>query len=540
MSKKVSPRFIIGNELVINGESLTIEDVINVARKKTKVTLSKKAEIKVKQSADWIKKKIKTRDSIPNEPIYGVNTGVGSMENVRVDPALLDHLGSNPLGSNPFQEKIILAHSTAVGKPLPEEIVRAAILLRANAFAKGYSGVRVEIVETLIELLNKGVHPVIPEKGSVGASGDLSLLAHLALVLIGKGEAWYQGEGIQSPGIQSQKMSGIEALRKAGIKPVKLEPKEGIALINGSQVAAGIGAIAVWDAKRVFKNSEIASALSLEAIKGFREPFLKEINELRPYPGACEVAQDILKITQGSKWLNTDKEHVQDAYSLRCIPQVLGTVLDLIKIVEKELLIEINSATDNPLVFTGLNKVISGGNFHGEPVAIWLDALGIGMANLGNIAERRIFRLLTGSLNKGLPSSLTLKPGLNTGLAIAQYTAASLVSENKVLAHPASVDSIPTAEGQEDYVSMAPISARKTREIINNVEYIVAIELLAATQAIDLRIKLENLKLQNLGKGTLDAYRKIRKKVPFMDEDREIYKDIQAIMELVKRDEILK
>ncbi|MDI6839785.1 MAG: histidine ammonia-lyase [bacterium] len=505
----------MNRKLVIDGESLTIRDVVEVARSQAiKVVLSPEAKFKVKKSSDWVREK-----STALEPIYGLNTGVGSQENVRITATELKD----------FQQKIILSHASAVGEPLPHEIVRATLLLRANALAKGYSGVRCEVIETILELLNKGIYPIVPEKGSVGASGDLALLAHIALVLIGKGEADYQG----------QRMTGIQALNNAGIKPLELEPKEGIALINGSQVSAGIGAIAVWDAQQVFKNSEIASSLSLEALIGFRSPFCQEIHKIRPYPGACKVAQNILNITQGSKWLDTDKKHVQDAYSLRCIPQVLGVILDIIQIVDKQLLIEINSATDNPLVFTELNKVISGGNFHGEPIAVWLDALGIGIANLGNISERRIFRLLTSYLNKGLPSFLTTKPGLNSGFAIAQCTAASLVSENKVLANPASVDSIPTSEGQEDYVSMAPISAKDAREIIKNVEHIVAIELLVATQSIDLRVKLGGLKLQELGKGTLVAYQKIREKVPFLDEDREIYKDIQAVLELVKNNEIL-
>ncbi|MCK4353502.1 histidine ammonia-lyase [candidate division WOR-3 bacterium] len=512
------------NRLTIDGNSLKIEDVVKVARDpKIKVVLSKKAKTKVNESANWVEEKVKSP-----KPIYGVNTGIGSKENIKIPLSELDN----------FQEKIILSHSSAVGNPLPEEVVRATMLLRANTLAKGYSGIRLKTIETLLDLLNLGVYPVIPEKGSVGASGDLSLLSHLSLVLIGKGEANCQG----------QRMSGLQALRLTGIKPIKLKPKEGLALINGNQVSTAIAAIAVKDSKDLLKNALIASSLTLEALKCFRAPFRLETHRLRPYPGMLRVARAIQKITQGSKLLDSDTKHIQDAYSLRCIPQVLGPIWDIIEKAKEIITIEINSATDNPLVFPGLNKTISGGNFHGEPIALWMDILGLGMANLGNISERRIFRLLSHHLNKGLPSFLVINSGLESGFALAQYTAASLVSENKVLAYPASVDSIPTCESQEDYVSMAPTSARTAREIISNVEQVIAIEFLVATQAIDLRLIRHPLqaetdekhKLSELGKGTLIAYKKIREKVPFLNKDREIYKDIKKVLALLKSQEILK
>ena len=508
------------NEILINGETLTLDDVALCAYSEAvKIKLDERVRDKIQESAKWVNDKAKERT------IYGVNTGFGSKENIRI-----------PKGKEKkLQRNLIISHAGGTGKPLDIPTVRALMLLRINTLAKGYSGIRLKTLETLIEMLKKGVYPIIPEQGSVGASGDLAQLSHLALVLIGEGEAIYNGE----------RLSGREAMRRAGLEPIELILKEGIALNNGSQFATSVCALTVHGAENLLRHSVIAASMSLEALLGFIDPFAKEIIAQRPYPGMIEIAESVRNITQGSKFLGTDKSHVQDAYSLRCIPQVLGPCWDTIKWVHKIIDLEINSATDNPLIFVDIDRSISGGNFHGEPIALASDFLGIALCEIGSISERRIFKLLSSHINKGLPSFLIKGDGTQIGFMITQYTAASLVSENRTLAHPASVDSIPTCEDQEDFVSMAPIAAMKARRILENLEKIVAIELILGAQAIDIRLAQtasvwNGRKLSDLGKGTYAAYESVREEIAFLDKDRPVYKDIEKGVELLKSGKIIK
>jgi len=504
-------------KVYVDGETLTIEDVVAVARHNAKVEISKKARDKVKKCRRFLERLVEEK-----RVVYGVTTGFGALGNITISPRDMRELQSN----------LIRSHSTGVGKPLDRDIVRAMMLLRVNTLAKGYSGIRLKTLETLVRMLNEGVHPVVPEKGSVGASGDLAPLSHMTLVLMGEGQAEYKGK----------LMSGREALRKAGIQPVKLDVKEGVAINNGTQLMTAIAALAVYDTERLVKAAEVATALSLEALRGISDAFDERIHQVRPHLGQISSAQNIRLLTAGSKLITSGEKatkqgmHPQDPYSLRCAPQVLGAVRDAIGYVRKVVEIEINSATDNPLVFAEDKLCFSGGNFHGQPVALAMDILGTALATVGNIAERRIARLIDEKLSRGLPAFLISeksKEGVQSGFMAAQYTAAALASENKVLAHPASVDSIPTSANFEDFVSMGPTAARKAMEILHNVEYIVAIELLCAAQGVDLRGP------EKLGKGTKEAYLVVRKQVSQLKEDRPIYRDIEAVKNLIRNGELL-
>jgi histidine ammonia-lyase len=502
------------SEIIIDGNSLSIEDVVLCARNpEIKVKIEDKAIGKVKESAENIKKLLEKE-----KPIYGVNTGFGSKENIIIEKDKREKL----------QRNLILSHCAGVGKPADIETVRAMLLLRANTLVKGSSGIRLKIIETLLKMLNEGVYPIIPEKGSVGASGDLAPLAHLALVLScgddnESGEALYKGKRI----------SGEEAMKNAHIERIRLRPKEGLALINGSQFSTAIGVLALYDAENLISHSIFSAAMSIESLLGFDNAFKEDLLNLRPYKGMLEVGERIRRLTQGSELIGSDKNHIQDGYSLRCIPQVVGSVLDATKYVRSILEVEINSVTDNPIIIK--NKAISGGNFHGEPIAISMDILSIAMSILGNISERRIFRLLSSFLSRGLPSFLSKRPGLESGFMLAQYTAASLVSENKALSFPASVDSIPTSEDQEDYVSMAPIAARKAREITKNTRKIIAIELLTAAEALEMRMKKTG---KHPGKKNFLVYKKIRENISSLDKDRVLSRDIAIIEKMIKNREI--
>jgi len=504
-------------KVYVDGETLTIEDVVIVARHNAKVEIPRKVRDKVKKCRRFIERLVKEKRAV-----YGVTTGFGALGNITISPRDTRELQSN----------LIRSHSTGVGKPLDPDIVRAMMLLRVNTLAKGYSGIRLETLETLVHMLNEDVHPIVPEKGSVGASGDLAPLSHMTLVLMGEGEAEYKGKV----------MSGREALRKAGIQPVKLDAKEGVALNNGTQFMTAIAALTVYDAERLVKVAEVATALSLEALRGISDAFDERIHRVRPHPGQITSAQNIRVLTAGSKLITSGEKatkrgmHPQDPYCLRCTPQVLGAVRDAIGYVRKVIETEINSATDNPLVFAEDELCLSGGNFHGQPVALTMDILGTALTTVGNIAERRIARLIDENLSRGLPAFLIYekaKKGVQSGFMAVQYTAAALASENKVLAHPASVDSIPTSANFEDFVSMGPSAARKALEILHNVEYIVAIELLCAAQGVDFRSP------EKLGKGTKEAYLVIRKRVPQLKEDRPIYRDIAVVKNLIRDGELL-
>lgn len=490
------------SRVLIDGNNLTLEDFMMVARKGSGVELTNEALERVRANRRVVDQFVEEE-----KVVYGITTGFGKFSDVAIskeDTALL-------------QRNLIISHACGVGNPLDEEIVRGIMLLRANALSKGYSGIRPETLLTLVEMLNKGVHPIIPEKGSLGASGDLAPLSHMVLIMIGEGEAIFKGE----------KMTGAEAMKAAGIPIVQLTSKEGLALINGTQVMTAIGALTVYDSKKLAKLADIAGALTVEAQRGITDAFREGVHKVRPHRGQGQSAANLLRLLEGSSYTTRQGDiRVQDAYTLRCIPQIHGGSRDAIDYVLEKIIIEMNSATDNPLIFTEEQEVISGGNFHGQPMALAFDFLGIALAELGNVSERRIERLVNPQLS-GLPAFLTAKGGLNSGFMITQYAAASLVSENKVLAHPASVDSIPSSANQEDHVSMGTIAARKAREIYKNTVNVLAIELMAAAQAIDFN------KQYTLGKGTEVAYQEIRQKVSQLQEDRVMYTDINLCSGLI-------
>ena len=491
-------------KVIINGENLTIPQVESIIRERVKVRLDEKVKERINSTQKTIKKAIDDK-----KVIYGVTTGFGALSGVFISKGERKQL----------QRNIILSHSAGVGNRFDEEIVRAIMLLRINGLAKGNSAVRFGTLKTLTEMLNKNVHPVIPEKGSVGASGDLAPLAHLALVLIGEGKAVFKGK----------LLSGKKAMKEAEIGLCELEEGEGLALINGTQVMTGIGALVVNDSVRLMKTAEIAAGMSLEVLLGSNIELNEKIHRVRPHNGQKISADNLRRITENSEIISSHKDcsRVQDAYSIRCCPQVHGASMDALNYVKTIIETEMNSSTDNPIFIPETGEIFNnGGNFHGQPVALAMDFLAIALSEIANISERRIERLVNPFLS-GLPAFLTNNPGLNSGLMIAQYTAASLVSENKVLAHPASVDSIPTSANKEDHVSMGTISARKCRQVLYNAENVIAIELLCAAQALDL---FTNLKA---GAGSKEAYGLIRKDIPHLEEDRIISNDIEIMYNLV-------
>jgi histidine ammonia-lyase len=446
--------------------------------------------------------------------VYGVNTGFGALAETSNDPEQ----------NRELQRNLVRSHAAGVGDPLPAEVVRALILLRAAVLARGESGVRVELAEVLCELLNRRVHPVIPWQGSVGASGDLAPLAHLALVVIGEGEAWLGDDG-------GKVMPGAEALAAVGLVPVSLEAKEGLSLVNGTQLMTGAGALAVHDALALARAADVTGVMSLETIKGSRRPFEARIMAARPHPGAIAAAAALWRLTERSQIVEShaDCHKVQDAYSFRCMPQVHGAARDGLTFARTVLEIEMASATDNPLVFVdadGGADVVSGGNFHGQPVALALDLAAIAVAELGSIAERRIEQCVNPALS-GLPPFLAVSSGLHSGYMMAQVTAAALVSENKVLCHPASADSIPSSAGREDHVSMGAHGAWKLRRVVVNVRRVLAIEALCAARGLDLRLPLLP------GAGVAAAHRAIRAVVPPVEGDRALYRDIGALDDLL-------
>lgn len=501
--------------LIIDGDSLTLEDLVNVAVGEESVELSSESKEKVEASRKYVDKIIQN-----NDIVYGVTTGFGKFCNVNISSQDTRNL----------QVNLIRSHSAGVGESLSEDIVRAMMLLRANALAKGYSGIRFPTLQTLIDMLNKGVIPQVPSQGSLGASGDLVPLAHMVLVMIGEGEATYK----------DKVMPGKKAMEMAGIQPVTLEAKEGLALINGTQAMTAIGSLALAEAINLSKVADICGAMTFEALSGVIDAFDENVHLVRPHQGQLDCARNLRKLLEGSEFITRQGEiKVQDAYTLRCIPQVHGAVKDALEHIKKVMEIEINSATDNPLIFPDDDTVISGGNFHGEPVAINMDYLSISISELSNISERRIERLVNPSLNEGLPAFLIDNGGLNSGLMIAQYTAAALVSENKTLATPASVDSIPSSANQEDHVSMGTIAARKARKIVENTRNVLAIELLCAAQAVDLRVKSRE-HFSKFGKGTKIVYDSVREKVMQIERDRVLSNDIKVLAELIKREKLVK
>lgn len=497
-------------ESVIIGEGrLTFAEIQSVVREGLPIELSEAAKTLMQQSRQMVEKCVEEE-----KVVYGLTTGFGKFSDVTIS-----HEDSIKL-----QENLITSHSCGVGEPLPAEVVRAMMLLRINALAVGYSGIRIETVETLTDMLNKGVIPVIPSKGSLGASGDLVPLAHMSLVLIGKGEANYKG----------MTMPGGEAMKLAGIEPVMLTAKEGLALINGTPAMCSIGALAVIDSMQLMRTAEVIAALSMEAENGIIDAMDERIHALRGQPGQITVAENMRRLLNGSKYISRQGEkRVQDAYVFRCIPQIHGASRDAIEFVTNIINNEINAVTDNPIIFPETNEAISGGNFHGQYLAIGLDYLGIALAELADVSERRIERLVNPQLS-GLPAFLVKNGGVNSGMMIAQYTAASLVSENKVLAHPASVDSIPTSANQEDHVSMGMTAARKGREILFNTINVLAIELMCAAQAIEFQGKA------GLAPAMAAVYDKVREWVHPLEEDRILYPDIEECAQMIWDGSILK
>jgi len=492
--------------IYIDGNNLTIEDVINVAYNGCKVALSEKAKRNINDARKYVEKIIKEE-----RVVYGITTGFGKFSDVSISKEQSELL----------QKNLIISHACGVGNHFNKDVVKTIMLLRANALSKGYSGIHLETLEVLIEMINKNVIPAIPEKGSLGASGDLAPLAHMVLPLIGLGEAYYNGA----------LLSGDEAMKKAGITPVKLTSKEGLALINGTQVMTAVGLLTAYKAMQSAKLSDIISAMSMEATNGIADVFMSELHSIRPHIGQMNTARNMERILKGSECVTKQAEiRVQDAYVFRCIPQVHGASKDTINYVLDKVNIEINSVTDNPIILLDKDVAISGGNFHGQPVALPFDFLGIGIAEMANISERRIERLVNPQLS-GLPAFLIENGGLNSGFMIAQYSAASLVSENKVLAHPASVDSIPSSANQEDHVSMGTIAARKARDIYFNTSRVLAVELLCAAQGLDLNERNIGKKL---GAGTKIAYDILRSKIEKMTADRVMYKEIEVAAEIVE------
>ena len=496
--------------LFLGVEGMTLENLIAIARNGAQVQLTKDAEKQVLKSRHLIEQWVQDE-----KRIYGITTGFGALSDVAISKG----------DTRQLQKNILMSHAAGVGKPFDEECVRAILALRIKDLARGHSGIRLSTVQHLVALLNWGVWPIIPEKGSVGASGDLAPLAHLALVLLGLGEAFYKGK----------RLSGRQALSKCGLKPLQLESGEGLALVNGTQVMTAIGGLAVFDSIRLSKLTDIAAAMSLEVLMGSRTEFDPKIHEVRPHPGQAAVADNMARITQNSEIITSHKDcsRVQDAYTLRCSPQVQGASRDAIRYCRKVIETEMNSSTNNPLIFSDSEEFLLGGNFHGQPVALAMDFLGMAVAELADISERRIERLVNPMLS-GMPAFLVDDGGLNSGFMLTQYTAAALVSENKVLCHPASIDSIPTSANKEDHVSMGTISARKCREIVGNVEDVIAIELLCAAQALDL---FTNMKP---GEGALAAYQVIRQAVPHLEKDRILSSDIAAVKQLMRDAKILK
>lgn len=490
---------------------LTPDIVVEVAfNSETQVELSGLAKERIARAREAVEKILDE-----GKVVYGVTTGFGSFKDKAISKEQLEELQNN----------LIRSHASGVGEPLSKEIVRAILVVRLNSFVQGHSGVRLELAEFLVGLINNNVLPYVPSQGSVGSSGDLAPLSHMGLLVLGEGKAWYEGE----------LMSGAEALEKAGMKPVGFRAKEGLAWNNGTSVMTGIGSVTYNKAKRLVDNADVACALSLEALLGISSAFDERIHLLRKHPGQIKSAKNIREAFQGSGLIDSDPKRIQDSYSLRCSPQVHGAVRDALEYVEGVLIRELNSVNDNPIIFPEDDEVISGGNFHGEPVAIAMDTMAIAVSELANISERRTAKLVDPATNHGLPAFLISegKGGLNSGFMIPQYVAAALVSENKILAHPASVDSIPTSANQEDHVSMGTIGARKAAQVVDNTNNVIAIEVLSAAQGIDFR------EPSKLGKVTSQAYRKIRDRVEALEEDRVMSDDIDKVSDLIASDNLL-
>lgn len=498
----------------VSGDDVTVDQVRRVARAAPgtlRVVLADSAREKMVRSRNYIEGRISS-----GEVMYGVNTGFGAFSSVRISDSEIEEL----------QRNLIRSHCAGIGSPFSEEETRGILFLRANALARGHSGIRPQVVEKILEFLNHHITPVIPSQGSVGASGDLAPLSHLALALIGEGEAW----DANGKAVDVQKILSAQK-----VEPLILKAKEGLSLINGCQVMTAVGMLGAYDARRFLWMTDLSGAMSLEALRGSRKAFDPLIAATRPHPGEAKTARNLLKLMGATSSIaesHAGCNKVQDAYSLRCMPAVHGAAKDSLRYVWQVLETEANSSTDNPLVFAEENKILSCGNFHGMPVAFAMDFAAISTSAVANISECRIEKLINPAMSD-LPAFLTPQGGLNSGHMIVQVAAASLVSENKILAHPASVDSIPTSADKEDHVSMGTIAARKFVQIVRNAENVVSMELLSACQALDL------LKPHEPASAVKAVYQKIREKVPFASKDRVFSRDVMAIREMVLSDELL-
>lgn len=510
---KYNPKEI--DVVLLDGRSLVFEEFIAAARYGAKVVIDPDAFERMRQSRELVDK-IQAEDRVA----YGITTGFGDLQKVTIPREMTDKLSTN----------LILSHCTATGEPYSEEVVRGMMILRANNLLVGLSGVRPLLVEILVKMLNRKVTPIVPRKGSLGASGDLAPLAHMTLPILGLGEAMYNG----------QVMSGAEAMKLASIPTVPtLLSKEGLGMTNGTCAMTAVGAIACYDTICAAEMADVISSMTIEALTGIRSAFDDRIHKARGHKGQITVAENMRMLLEGSGILDRcQNDRVQDAYAIRCIPQVHGAVRDALLYVIEKVNIELNAVTDNPMIFPEDEAVISGGNFHGEPMALPFDLLGIAASELANISERRIERMVNHTLSNGLPPFLTNDAGLNSGYMIVQYAAASMVSENKVLAHPASVDSIPSSAGQEDFVSMGTTAARKAGDIVQNTLSVLAYELMTACQAIDMRRQLDSHG-QELSPFHQLIYDRIRQIIPFYDHDREIWPDIRAVENFIRSRELL-
>lgn len=498
-------------KVILNGSDLTLEDLVAVARDKAEVALSEDAKAQIIASRKLVDKFVEEE-----RVVYGITTGFGKFSEVHIKEE----------ETKTIQRNLIISHSCGVGNPLPIETARAAQVLRANALAKGFSGAKLETVETLINMLNAEVTPIIPEKGSLGASGDLAPLAHMVQPMLGIGDCYYKGEVVES----------AKAMKDAGIPTIELTSKEGLALINGTQIMTAVGALTLYDAIQLAKIADIADAMTMEALGGIIDAYDVRVAKVRPHEGMFRTSENVGKLLENSKNITRQGDvRVQDAYTLRCVPQVHSASKDCFNYVKTKVDIEMNAVTDNPIIFPDDEASISAGNFHGQPMALPFDFMKIGLAELANISERRLEKMVNPALNHGLPAFLTTHGGVNSGFMIVQYAAAALVSENKVLAHPASVDSIPSSANQEDHVSMGTIAARQAREIYENARKVLAMELLAAAQAIDI-----NESKDKLSEGTRACYETIRKHSDYIDLDRVMNLEIEKVDDLLEDGSIVK
>ena len=501
--------------VIINGRDLTVEEVIRVCRGYEKVEIAPEAKEAVIKARNYIEKKLEE-----GAVIYGLTTGFGKFANVVISREEAEQL----------QKNLIISHTCAMGEPYETKYVRAAMLLRCNALSRGNSGIRLETVQTMIDMLNAGIHPVIPEKGSLGASGDLAPLSHIALALIGLGEVEYKGETVPA----------AEAMAKEEITPVVLAAKEGLALNNGTQMMTAVGVNVLWDAMHLMKTADIATAMTAEALHGITKAYDHKVHDLRGHQGQKDTAENLRTMLAGSKnAFEVQPSKVQDPYSLRCIPQIHGASRDAIQYVYEAVSRELNAVTDNPIVFPDEDEVISGGNFHGQPMALAFDFLKMAISEFADVSERRAERLINPQLSEGLPAFLTKYGGVCSGFMIAQYAAASMVSENKIYAHPACVDSIPSSGNQEDHVSMGTTSARTAAMVLDNAQKVIGIELAAAAQGIWLRQEIGESDISNLAPATKAAYDYIRTVSEPVDDDILMHDELKKFDEMVKDFSIL-